>query len=81
MSLTLTVDDAAPTPRAAAAPAPAAKAPPTKVAPTDAESEHIAEEVVYIDELEEAPSDRRSGVDRLTQAFPGAELLGEDDGG
>jgi len=81
VSLTLTVDDAAPTPRAAAAPAPAAKAPPTKVAPTDAESEHIAEEVVDIDELEDAPSDRRSGVDRLTQAFPGAELLGEDDGG
>ena len=58
-----------------------AAAPQKKVAPAADEPEHIADEVIDIDELEDAPSDRRSGVDRLTQAFPGAELLGEDDGG
>ena len=75
--LTLTVDDAAPPPRpsahASTMPAPAE----VDVAPAP---DDVADEVIDVDELEDAPADNRSGVDRLTQAFPGAELLPEDNG-
>lgn len=34
------------------------------------------EEPVDLDDLVDAPADGRTGIDRLTQAFPGAEVLG-----
>ncbi len=65
--------DAPATPAPAPTPAPAAEA----VAPP----EDPADEIVDVHELEDAPADNRTGVDQLTQAFPGAELLAEDGGG
>ncbi len=34
------------------------------------------EEPVDLDDLVDAPADGRTGIDRLTEAFPGAEVLG-----
>lgn len=35
-------------------------------------------EIIDVHDLEDAPADTRTGVDRLTEAFPGAELLPEE---
>jgi hypothetical protein len=37
------------------------------------------EEIIDIHELEDAPPDKRTDVDRIAAAFPGAELVQEDD--
>jgi DNA polymerase-3 subunit gamma/tau len=37
------------------------------------------EEIVDVNELEDAPADNRSHVDRLAAAFPGAELMQEEE--
>ncbi|HWH35758.1 MAG TPA: hypothetical protein VNT56_10630 [Acidimicrobiales bacterium] len=37
-------------------------------------------EAVDLDDLQDAPPDSR-GLDRLTEAFPGAEVLGDEPGG
>lgn len=39
------------------------------------DAEH--EDHVDLDELVDAPGDARTGIDRLTEAFPGAEVLGD----
>ncbi|HVL03404.1 MAG TPA: hypothetical protein VM386_03090, partial [Acidimicrobiales bacterium] len=39
-----------------------------------------ANEQVDLDELEDAPPERRSGFDRLTEAFPGSEVVEEGGG-
>jgi hypothetical protein len=77
--LTIIVESTAPTPPAAPAPAAPAPAPAKKAAPPEPEPEHEA--VVDVHELDDAPPDNRTGVDQLTEAFPGAELLTEGDGG
>jgi hypothetical protein len=41
--------------------------------PGDAEHE----DHIDLDELVDAPGDGRTGIDRLTEAFPGAEVLGD----
>jgi hypothetical protein len=44
-------------------------------------SDPEAEAEVHVDEvhdLEDAPADNRTGIDRLAEAFPGAELLEEE---
>jgi hypothetical protein len=79
ISLVLTVDDAAPPPVATAKAAKAAPVKPAVAAP--AEVDEPADDVIDVDELEDAPPDTRTHVDRLTEAFPGAELLPEDSGG
>ena len=89
--LSLTVDEgAAPPARAAATPmkTAATKTAATKTAAKSAAREVKApppdepvDEVIDVHELEDAPPDNRRSVDQLTQAFPGAELLPEDDGG
>jgi hypothetical protein len=38
------------------------------------------EEVLDVHELEDAPADNRTSLDQLAEAFPGAELLPEDNG-
>ena len=82
--LTLTVDDAAPTPRSSPKPAPSAppvEAPVEAVVAPDETVDDVVDTAIDIGELEDAPPDNRSGVDRLTQAFPGAELLSEENNG
>jgi DNA polymerase-3 subunit gamma/tau len=44
-------------------------------APRPGDAEH--DDHVDLDELVDAPGDARSGIDRLTEAFPGAEVLGD----
>ena len=39
-----------------------------------------ANEQVDLDDLEDAPPEARSGLDRLTEAFPGSEVVEEDGG-
>lgn len=74
ISITLVVDtgqkttSAPPTVSAAAAPPPSA---------TMAETQ--PEDIGDISELENAPDVASSGIDRLTQAFPGAEVVGPQD--
>ena len=41
--------------------------------PGDAEHE----DHIDLDDLVDAPGDARTGIDRLTEAFPGAEVLGD----
>ena len=79
--LTLTIDDTAAPPRAAATATP--KPPPraAKTADPPDDPGDPVDEVIDVHELEDAPPDNRTTVDQLTQAFPGAELLPEDDGG
>ncbi len=55
---------------------------PASPAPLPAEQvDEPVEEVVDIHELDDAPPDNRSHVDRLAAAFPGAELVEEPDDG
>ncbi|MEY2404738.1 MAG: polymerase subunit gamma/tau [Acidimicrobiaceae bacterium] len=73
--LVLTIDTAAPppaAPRAPAVPAPSARA--VKIV------EEPEEEIIDVHELEDAPPDKRTGLDQLADAFPGAELLPEENG-
>jgi hypothetical protein len=72
--LVLTVDTAAPPPPTAA---PRAPAPVRTVKPPTVEE---PDEVIDVHELEDAPADNRTSIDQLAEAFPGAELLPEDDG-
>jgi len=75
--LVLAVDDAAP----AAAPAAAPTAAPVRtLAPPPPLDEPEAEELIDVHELEDAPADNRTSVDQLAAAFPGAELLPEENG-
>ena len=52
-------------------------APPPDVAEVEVEED---EPVVDVHELDDAPADNRTGIDRIAEAFPGAELLQEDAG-
>jgi hypothetical protein len=45
--------------------------------PAAAPGEPPVEEPVDLDDLTDAPADPRTGVDRLTEAFPGAEIIAE----
>jgi DNA polymerase-3 subunit gamma/tau len=75
--LVLTVDSAAaPPPPPPAAPARGA-APVRTVTPPKVDE---PEEVIDVHELEDAPADNRTSLDQLADAFPGAELLPEEDG-
>ena len=79
--LVITVDAATPPAAAATAPKPA----PTDVPPAEAKSKARAaveehDEIVDVHGLEDAPSDNRTSIDKLAEAFPGAELLPEDSG-
>ena len=73
--LVVTVDTDSPTPEAKPA-APKVSAPRT-VTPKVVEE---PEEVIDVHELEDAPADNRTSLDQLADAFPGAELLPEDNG-
>jgi hypothetical protein len=76
ITLELVVDDT-PAPAAslaAAPPRPAAREPEPDPLP---EPEEIAE-IGDIAELDDAPADDRTGIDRLAEAFPGAELFQEE---
>jgi DNA polymerase-3 subunit gamma/tau len=73
--LVLTVDAAAAPPPAAA---PARAAAPVRTVPPPKVEE--PEEVLDVHELEDAPADNRTSLDQLAEAFPGAELLPEDNG-
>lgn len=53
----------------------AAMAPPPSEGMTDVEPEDIGD----ISELKNAPDIASTGIDRLTQAFPGAEVVGPQD--
>jgi DNA polymerase-3 subunit gamma/tau len=81
--LVLTVDTSAPPP---AAPVPAPAASPATARPSPARAsapepeDEPAEEIIDVHELEDAPADNRTGIDQLADAFPGAELLPEDNG-
>jgi DNA polymerase III subunit gamma/tau len=46
---------------------------------TAASIDEPVEEIIDIHELEDAPPDKRTDVDRIAAAFPGAELVQEDD--
>jgi DNA polymerase-3 subunit gamma/tau len=77
--LVLTVDSAA----AAAAPPPPPAAPARGAAPVRTVTPPKVdepEEVIDVHELEDAPADNRTSLDQLADAFPGAELLPEQDG-
>jgi len=74
--LVLTVDTAAAPPSAAATPSREAN-PVRTVQPPKVEE---PEEVIDVHELEDAPADNRTSLDQLADAFPGAELLPEDNG-
>ena len=76
VTLRLIVDEPAPAPAAKPAPKKQAAPPPPVVV-----AEEHADEEIDVHELEDAPADNRTHVDRLTEAFPGAELLPEDNGG
>ena len=54
-------------------------APPAAPARSEPAPEPI-EEIDDVHELADAPPDKRTSVDQLTEAFPGAELLPEGDG-
>jgi hypothetical protein len=75
--LVLTVDDSAPPPATKPAPSPAKAVAPKVRAPKIAETE----EVIDVHELVDAPPDNRTSLDQLAEAFPGAELLREDNDG
>jgi hypothetical protein len=77
--LVLTVDAAPPAPPAVAASAPTPRSPARQhvVAPKDDDPE----EIIDVHELEDATPDPRTRVDHLTEAFPGAELLPEENDG
>jgi hypothetical protein len=75
--LVLTVDRAAPPPAPAAPPA---KAAPPTVAPPVVDEPDEPEEIVDVHALEDAPADNRKSIDQLSEAFPGAELLPEENG-
>ncbi|HEY2812633.1 MAG TPA: DNA polymerase III subunit gamma/tau [Acidimicrobiales bacterium] len=47
--------------------------------PASAPSDEPVEELIDVHELEDAPPDTRTDVDRIAAAFPGAELVQEDD--
>jgi len=84
--LTLTVDNTAPPPPAKTPKATkATKAePPKPIEPVEdpvAPDDDPTDDVIDVNELEDAPPDKRTHVDRLTEAFPGAELLPEESGG
>jgi DNA polymerase-3 subunit gamma/tau len=53
-----------------------ASAPPPAVAEVEADEEIV----VDVHELDDAPVDHRTSIDRIAEAFPGAELLQEDAG-
>lgn len=48
-------------------------------APTDAPPDDLDEDIPDVNELEDAPDVASSGIDRLTQAFPGAQVLDQDE--
>jgi DNA polymerase-3 subunit gamma/tau len=73
--LVITVDAVAPAP-APTRPEPKVVTPPT-VTPKVIDE---PEEIIDVHELEDAPSDNRTSIDQLADAFPGAELLPEDNG-
>ena len=73
--LVLTVDATAPVPEPRT-PEPKAVTPRT-VTPKVIEE---PDEVIDVHELEDAPPDNRTSLDQLADAFPGAELLPEDNG-
>jgi DNA polymerase-3 subunit gamma/tau len=73
--LLLTVDTDVAAPPTAPSPSKAAA---VKPAPTRKPEVH--DEDVDLHGLVDAPPDNRTSVDRLTEAFPGAELLQEDEG-
>lgn len=79
VSLVLTVDEVAPRAAVATAPSRASSTPRTKAAPP-APASADAEESIDPRDLVDAPPDNRTHVDKLTEAFPGAELLAEDKG-
>ncbi|MEY2461415.1 MAG: polymerase subunit gamma/tau [Acidimicrobiaceae bacterium] len=74
--LVLTIDTAAPPPKAAA-PSREQAAPARAVKPPKFDE---PEEIIDVHELEDAPADNRTGLDQLADAFPGIELLPEDNG-
>jgi DNA polymerase III subunit gamma/tau len=76
--LVLTVDDAVPS--APSAPTPPAPTAAPKPAPAAIEERDEPDEVIDVHELEDAPADNRTSLDQLAVAFPGAELLSEDNG-
>jgi DNA polymerase-3 subunit gamma/tau len=76
--LVLTVDASAAPPAPPPAPAPArGPAAPKARTPTVVEE---PEEIIDVHDLEDAPADNRRSIDQLAEAFPGAELLPEDNG-
>jgi hypothetical protein len=81
--LKLVVDDgaAAAAPPAPPPPAPPASAPaPVQATPTSAsEPQHDDEDIIDVHELEDAPAPHASSVDRVAAAFPGAELVAEEE--
>jgi hypothetical protein len=78
VTLVLTVDDAAPRPTPAPAPAsPSPRSSRASAAPAPKVDE--PEELIDPRDLEDAPPDNRTHVDKLTEAFPGAELMAGDD--
>ncbi len=46
---------------------------------SEAAVDEPVEEIVDVHELEDAPPDKRTDVDRIAAAFPGAELVQEED--
>ena len=74
VDLQLVVDGDAPPPAARATDRPAAQPEPT---PEAAEEE----EVIDLDSLTDADADAAGGIDLLTEAFPGAELVNPDEDG
>ena len=67
----------------AAAPAAPPAQPERQVAPVRTAPPQLVEEpeeAIDVHELEDAPPDKRTSLDQLADAFPGAELLPEDNG-
>lgn len=61
--------------------APTADTPPLSSPEPSTTADELLDEVVDINELEDAPNDDGSSLDKLKKAFPGAELVEEDQGG
>jgi DNA polymerase-3 subunit gamma/tau len=81
--LRITVEQGGPVSAPSAPAAPAPSAPPAAPAAKSAARAAVveeAEEIIDVHELEDAPPDKRTHVDKLAEAFPGAELLAEDEG-
>ncbi|MEY2450672.1 MAG: polymerase subunit gamma/tau [Acidimicrobiaceae bacterium] len=76
--LVLTVDASAAPPAPAPAPVPARGPAAQKVRTPKVVEE--PDEIIDVHDLEDAPADNRRSIDQLAEAFPGAELLPEDDG-